>query len=163
MTNSDDRLAISKIYEESWKYAYRGIVPQSYLEKIPEGQWAPRIEEDNRKNLVMIREEKLIGTSSFGRSRMAEMKEFGEIISLYLLPEVMGNGYGSLLLKAALAELSKMGFDKVFLWVLEENYRARHFYEKFGFVQSERCLVTEIGGKRLNEVQYCFALSRNEE
>lgn len=36
----DDRSAISRIYEESWKFAYRGIVPQEYLDSIPEGRWA---------------------------------------------------------------------------------------------------------------------------
>ncbi|WP_218015478.1 hypothetical protein [Dialister micraerophilus] len=40
ITNSDDRLAISKIYEESWKYAYKGIIPQEYLNSIPEGRWS---------------------------------------------------------------------------------------------------------------------------
>ena len=44
MTQLDDRLAISKVYEESWKYAYQGIVPQDYLNSIPEGQWASHIE-----------------------------------------------------------------------------------------------------------------------
>lgn len=33
----DDRMAISHIYEESWKFAYRNIVPQSYLDSIPVG------------------------------------------------------------------------------------------------------------------------------
>ena len=45
---SDDRLAISKVYEESWKYAYQGIVPSEYLKNIPEGQWAAHIEEEDR-------------------------------------------------------------------------------------------------------------------
>ena len=34
---SDDRKAISSIYEISWKYAYAGIIPQDYLDQIPEG------------------------------------------------------------------------------------------------------------------------------
>lgn len=45
---------------------------------------------------------------------------------------------------------------KVFLWVLEENHNARHFYEKCGFVQTERCLYSDIGGRELKEVQYCY-------
>ena len=36
-SESDDRKEISRIYEESWKYAYRGIIPQEYLDAIPEG------------------------------------------------------------------------------------------------------------------------------
>lgn len=65
----------------------------------------------------------------------------------------MGKGYGRLLLQAVVSELKKMGFDKVFLWVLEENQNARHFYEKCGFVQTGRCMWSDIGGKELKEVQ----------
>lgn len=38
ITQADDKSAVSKVYEESWKYAYQGIVPQDYLDSIPEGQ-----------------------------------------------------------------------------------------------------------------------------
>lgn len=154
MTKEDNRLAVSKVYEESWKYAYKGIVPQDYLDSIPKGQWASNIEQADRKNLVLVQSGIIIGTSSFGKSRMAEMNGFGEIISLYFLPEYMGKGYGRLLLQAVVSELKKMGFDKVYLWVLEKNRNARRFYEKCSFVQTERCLFSDIGGKELKEVQY---------
>lgn len=156
ITKSDDRRAVSKVYEESWKYAYQGIVPQDYLDGIPKGHWVSHIEQENRKNLVLVQDGVIIGTSGFGKSRMTEMSEYGEIISLYLLPEYMGRGFGRLLLQADVSELKKMGFDKVFLWVLEENHNARYFYEKCGFVQTEHCLHSDIGGKKLKEVQYCF-------
>ena len=156
ITATDDRLAIRKVYEESWKYAYKGIIPQDYLDSIPEGRWASHIEQADRKNLVMIQDGIIIGTSGFSKSRMVEMNGFGEIISLYFLPEYIGKGYGRLLLQAAVSELKKMGFDKVFLWVLEGNQNARHFYEKCDFVQTERCLFSDIGGKELKEVQYCY-------
>ena len=41
---SDDRRELSRIYEESWKSAYRGIIPQAYLDSIPEGRWAGALE-----------------------------------------------------------------------------------------------------------------------
>ena len=34
LRDSDDRVAVSRIYEESWKFAYKGIVPQAYLDSI---------------------------------------------------------------------------------------------------------------------------------
>lgn len=37
--STDDPLAISRVYEESWKTAYRGIIPASYLDSIPAGHW----------------------------------------------------------------------------------------------------------------------------
>jgi len=154
LTESDDRLAVSKVYEESWKYAYRGIVPQDYLDSIPEGQWAPHIGQEDRHNFVLVLDGTIVGTSGFGKSRMAEMSGFGEIISIYLLPDYMGKGYGRLLLRAVLEELEKLGFDRVYLWVLEENRNARHFYEKCGFVQTEQCQFCDIGGVECKEVQF---------
>ena len=31
---NDDPFEISDIYEQSWKYAYKGIIPQEYLDSI---------------------------------------------------------------------------------------------------------------------------------
>lgn len=151
---TDDRYAISKVYEESWRYAYKDIVPQEYLDSIPSGNWAQRIDTDSRYTMVMTDGERIVGTSSFGRSRSAEMPGYGEIISIYFLPEYMGKGHGKRLLDAVIYELKSMGFDEVFLWVLEDNRGARRFYEKFGFAHSDCNIETYIGGKRLKEVQY---------
>lgn len=156
MKKSDSRIAVSRVYEESWKYAYKSIVPQEYLESIKEGQWASSIEQENRKNIIAIKDKTIIGTSSFGKARMEEMENFGEIISLYLLPKYMRKGFGRLLLQTILGELKKMGHDRVYLWVLEKNKNARQFYEKCGFIQTDRCLINSIGGKDLKEVQYVY-------
>lgn len=48
LNENDNRLEISKIYEESWKYAYKGIIPQSYLDSIPKGKWAVHLDKKER-------------------------------------------------------------------------------------------------------------------
>ena len=35
----DDRMAVSRVYEESWKTVYRGIIPDAFLDSIPVGHW----------------------------------------------------------------------------------------------------------------------------
>ena len=45
LRGADGRLAVSRICEESWRYAYRGIVPQSYLDGIPAGLWAAGLDQ----------------------------------------------------------------------------------------------------------------------
>ena len=70
----------------------------------------------------------------------------------------MRKRYGRLLLKAVIHELKNMGFEEIFLWVLEDNHRARRFYEKSGFRKSSQYIEDCIGGKRLKEVQYCYGL-----
>lgn len=158
----DDRMAISRIYEEGWRFAYRGIVPQEYLDSIPVGGWASCIDREGVGSLVMTEDGRLIGTSSYSKSRWEQFREFGEIISIYLLPEYTGRGYGRLLLEAVAGELEKLGYRDIFLWVLAENMRARGFYEKCGFTLTEHCMEHEIGGKKLQEVQYCRLIGKTE-
>ncbi len=85
-------------------------MPQDYLDNIPVGQWSTHIEWADRKNLVMVQDGIIIGTSGFGKSRMEEMNGFGEIISLYFLPEYMRKGYGRLLLQAVVSELKEVQY-----------------------------------------------------
>ncbi|KAA3384440.1 GNAT family N-acetyltransferase [Akkermansia muciniphila] len=156
LEKDDDRLAISRIYEESWKAAYRDIIPEEYLASIPPGRWAPYLDAEGRQSLVLLEDGAYIGTASYARSRTDLLRDYGEIISLYLLPESMGKGYGKKLLSAAIDALSSLGNRDLFLWVLEENQRARRFYEKAGFVPSGDFLEACIGGKDLREVQYRY-------
>ncbi|WP_373265802.1 GNAT family N-acetyltransferase [Hungatella hathewayi] len=156
MIPSDNRFALSHIYEESWRYAYKGIIPQAYLDSIPTGRWAANFDQAEMNTIVMIQNDIFIGTTSFCKSRYPEFKEFGEIVSLYMLPEYMGNGYGKHLLNAAVDGLIRLGYCDIFLWVLEENYRARSFYEKAGFKPTNHYLNDSIGGRDLWEVQYRF-------
>lgn len=158
MKESDDRLAVSSIYEAGWKYAYKDIVPQDYLDSIEAGRWASCLDMEGVGSLVVEEDGKLIGTSSFSKSRWEQFGGFGEIISIYLLPEYIGRGYGRQLLEMVVIELAKRGFQDILLWVLAENKNARKFYEKCGFTKTEHSMMHEIGGKELQELQYCYSV-----
>lgn len=153
---TDSREEISNVYEQSWKFAYNGIIAQEYLDSIPSGQWCGTLDNPGRYNLVMLDGDKIIGTSSYCKSRFEEYKDWGEIISIYFLPVYMDKGYGKGLLEQAIEELKAMGYKKIFLWVLEDNHRARHFYEKCGFKNSGEYMHNVIGGKQLRELQYVY-------
>ena len=156
INETDDRLAVSHVYEASWKSAYQGIVPQTYLDSIPAGRWISSLKNPAWHTLVMLDNDLIAGTSSYCASRFERMKGYGEIISIYLLPEYCGKGYGKRLLQAAVDGLYKIGFTDIFLWVLEGNNRARQFYEKFGFIITGDYLDDNIGGKPLRELQYVY-------
>lgn len=157
---SDDRFAISRIYEESWKFAYKDIVPQDYLDSIQPGRWAPYLDREGSYSLVLIENGMIVGTSAYSRSRCPEFEDFGEIISIYLLPQYMGKGYGKNLLDAVVGELAELGFQDIFLWALKKNLRARKFYEKNGFILTGHSMNHEIGGKELQEVQYYCSVEK---
>lgn len=156
--NKDDNLLeISKILECSWKYAYKNIIPQSYLNSIPAGQWANSIHKPGMHSLVLIESGRMIGAASFCKSRREKYSDYGEIVSIYFLPDFIGKGYGRLLLNKCIEELKKCGFGKILLWVLEDNHRARKFYEKNGFLCSGVSLEDTIGGKHVREILYFLA------
>ena len=150
----DDRNALSRIYEESWRFAYKGIIPQDYLDSIPKGQWAASADKPNISSLILTENGEMVGTASFCPSRFEDMAGWGEIVSIYLLPNFMGKGYGKMLFAEAVRGLEEVGFRDIFLWVLEENTNARRFYERQGFVPSGKYLDDNIGGKPLREMQY---------
>lgn len=160
LRESDNLNSIGRIYEKSWKYAYQGIIPMEYMDSIPQDQWGSKLRCPGRCTLVCKENETYIGTASFGKSRLDRYPESGEIISLYLLPEFIGKGYGKQLMEVLLLELQKQGYQEVYLWVLEENLRARRFYEKMGFVHTGEYLDNTIGGKALREVRYLFSFSQ---
>ena len=155
LCEDDDLLAISRIYALSWKAAYRGILPDAYLDTLREDRWAPFLKDPKDiRSLVMIKDTQFIGTASVCPARDPKMAGWGELVSIYLLPEHYDKGLGKPLLEAALAELERMGFKDIYLWVLRDNSRARRFYEKNGFADSGETGSYEISGESIPEVKY---------
>lgn len=150
----DDRRAVGRIYEDSWKYAYKELLPQEYLDHLSAELWANRLDISDRHSLIVELDGKMIGTASYGKSRDAEYAGQGEIYSIYLLPGYIGRSYGKQLIDAVIEQLHALGYKSIFLWVLENNLGARGFYEKAGFTCSGKSKQAKIGGKTVTEVQY---------
>ena len=153
----DDLRAIGDIYVRSWQAAYQGLVPQEFLDALSVDRWVGAFEKGMNPACLLIEDGRFIGTSSLRSGRDAGMEDMGEIVSIYLLPEYYGRGLGRMLIDAVEAELRKMGFEMLYLWVLRDNARARRFYEKAGFVPSGDERTIEIGGAALEEVRYVKA------
>lgn len=81
-------------------------------------------------NLILIEKEKIIGTAGFRKSRWEKNSDYGEIVSIYFLPDYIRKRYGRLLLNKCIEELKQYWFSKVLLWVLEDNHRAKKFIKK---------------------------------
>jgi ribosomal protein S18 acetylase RimI-like enzyme len=65
-----------------------------------------------------------------------ENKVIGEIHEIFVHPEWQKRGIGEALVFRGLEYLKSKGRDTIGLWVGATNYKAKKFYEKFGFRES---------------------------
>lgn len=158
MTASDDFAAAAQVYADSWKHAYRGLMPQRYLDKLNPAGWIGVLKADPASSLIALEEDRIVGTAYVTFARDEERVGFGEIVSLYLLPQAMGKGYGRRLWQAAVEHCRQQGLGGVCLWVLAANEPARRFYEHMGMICSGRSKTEAIGGEMLPLTEYYLLL-----
>lgn len=157
---SSDACNVAEVHVESWKYAYRGLIPDSILDNLSVENrtkfWGQAIESGNPQLLVVEKNSSLVGWVAFGSSRDGDAtSQTGEIEAIYIHPSHWRQGFGEGLLSAAKNILIYQNYTCVTLWVLSGNIRATNFYEKQGF-QVDSCSpkVSERGGKILEEIRY---------
>jgi ribosomal protein S18 acetylase RimI-like enzyme len=159
-----DAEAVGRIHVESWNVAYRGIMPDDVIAKTDLSYrtqfWAERIADREWPVFVIEEQGDYVAFCQMIPSRDDDddPQRVGHITSLHVLPWIRGRGYGRALMDHVIAEFRRRGFSAVTLWVLEENWPARRFYETYGF--------TLDGGSRtyprtsVPEVRYRILLNR---
>lgn len=162
LASIDDAFIISHIHALSWKSVYKGILPQQYLDDIQDDSWVNVIQDWMKYNVITVQiaydNDVPMGCIAYGRSRDDGLPHWGEIVSLYFIPDYMGKGYGNKLMDKALFDMLQQGFKNVYLWVLEDNIRAQKFYEKNGFICSEEKNVIDISGQPFINIRYTMNL-----
>jgi ribosomal protein S18 acetylase RimI-like enzyme len=159
----EDVPEIAVVHVRSWQAAYRGLLPQEYLDGLDPGQrigqWERSLSAAKRSDggtLVAEAGGRLSGFVSYGPARDddAESRRAGEIYAIYLVPAAWGEGIGRQLMAAALGRLGKAAFDRVILWVLDSNVRARRFYEAGGWLADGAAKRDDSFGVPMTEVRY---------
>lgn len=132
----DDAVAVATIQVHGHRFAYRGLLPQPESDEEWIAQrtqaWLSQLAPDNdRRTFVAERDGAVIGFVAVGPAE--HEPTIGHLYALYLEPPLIGTGVGAALCKAGVADLRARGFRAATLWVLEENARARRFYERAGW------------------------------
>ncbi len=158
-----DANTITKIHIASWQGAYRGIIPDNILDNISfhirETMWREGLEQG--WNCFLFEEMgEVLGFVSYCPSRDADADPHftAEIAAIHIHPDHWRKGFGRLLYEKILAEAKQAQFKELTLWCLEENYRARKFYENLGFVLTPAIKYEDMDGITLPEVRYRMAL-----
>jgi RimJ/RimL family protein N-acetyltransferase len=153
-----DADAIGRVHVRAWQAAYRGHMPDDYLDGLrPEqraAHWAGVLGRDPPRGAVLVAERagEVVGFAAVGPS--PDPEGAGELFAINLDPGHWGTGAGRALLAAAQAELARLGFEETVLWVLPGNARARRFYEVAGWVADGSTRESEVLGVIVPEVRY---------
>jgi len=155
-----DAPAIAKVRIDTWRTAYRDIVPEDYLSNMSyeesERSWAMRLKESEReKAWVYVAVDvagRLVGFVSGGVGRDVDPMYKSELYAIYILQAYQGQGIGRILTLALVERLVQMGFDSMLLWVFADN-PARRFYEALGG-QLMKTSQFELSGATIDEVAY---------
>jgi GNAT superfamily N-acetyltransferase len=165
---AEDAGQIALVHVRSWQGAYRGLIPQAFLDGLDVAQrtrtWERALAEtDNPRAGVLVADDgrNVVGFVGYFPSRDpdADPDLIGEIGAIYLLPGAWGGGIGKRLMEAALGRLAGAGFTQVTLWVLDSNDRARRFYEAGGWSADGAAKQDDSRGFPLSEVRYRRSLS----
>jgi ribosomal protein S18 acetylase RimI-like enzyme len=160
-----DALGVAKVHVYTWQVAYRGVIPDSYLESLSvinrEPVWRESIIKGSPELWVAESNSEIVGWAAFGPSRDGDADEtVGELEAIYVTPSFWKKGLGRSLWLTARRRLVERGFASATLWVLRDNLRAIQFYRAAGFAEdtaSEKEIVR--GGQELREVRYAASLS----
>lgn len=159
---------ISRIHAASWKVAYQGIVPQAYLDTLPEDYWVESftqwLQDGALQALIAWEGDTAVGCVSYGKQvSSADLEQlppdYGEIRSIYIHPDFMRRGYGKVLLHDAELALRIQGYSHCSLYVLEQNLSARAFYEKHGYTWEGTIDSFCILGQEITEMRYVKSLA----
>lgn len=154
-----DAAEVEGLRVAGWKSAYRGMIPDAYLDSL-----LVDVEQRRRRTAsraegviegVAVQGGAILGWVAAGPCRDDDLPggRQGEVYACYVLPACWHRGIGRLMMAYAEDALTQAGRDGITLWVLEANARARRFYESFGFRADGKRKFIDLGAP-VPEVRY---------
>lgn len=160
-----DVAAIADIHVRAWQRAYRGMMPDAFLDALtPEGRharWERDVAAPDGEMTVIVAEDastgRLAGFCSVCPQKHQEpgdaaLLPAGELYTMYVDGDAAGRGIGRRLIAAAEERMRVMGFVRGVLWMLAENAPARAFYERMGWEADGVSTAIAYGDRLVPEI-----------
>lgn len=154
-----DVSGIARVHVDSWRSAYRGIVPEDILAGLSyeqkERQWEATIRGTTHSEFVYLAEDEtgqVIGFASGGPALAGDPLYQAELFTIYILEAYQRQGLGQRLFFQVVERLHALGLTSLLIWVLAENTACR-FYESLGG-ELVKTGSYEIKGVTLQQVGY---------
>lgn len=154
---SADAAALSRVFCDSWLFAYRGIIPHLHLDSMirqrtPE--WWRTAVRSGDNMLVLELSGRLMGYATYGAARQRGSFQ-GEIYELYLDPVCQGLGLGEHLFEGCRHALDMRKLKGLIVWALLDNTPACDFYWRRGGRPVANAF-TRIGRVRLEKIAFAW-------
>jgi GNAT superfamily N-acetyltransferase len=152
----EDGEAFVRAYELSWDAMAAPLVGKalsdfvSFEDRLESFRAALAQRSDDARVLVAECNGPIVGVATCVRDGSTS-----ELRSLYVVPDAWGTGVAHGLLDTALDAMRERGAAEATLWVVEENARARRFYEREGWTLDGETRASQLGPR---EVRYRRAL-----
>ena len=154
-----DADAIARVQVDTWRSAYRSLVPDEVLDSLSYQQrseyWGNILAQKDRVRVFLVAEEGDKGVVGFcvcGLNRDQDLAFEAELYAIYVLEMHQGRGIGRALFEQCKKWTLDRGMSSMIVWVLRDN-PYRRFYETMeGEVVSQRMI--SIGETDLPEVAY---------
>ena len=155
-----DAAEIANVHISSWREAYKGLLPQEFLDDRPlyfknrYELWKKMTVNPSQVTYVAeCPENGVVGFINGEYPRDLDFKDHAEVWCIYLLKKYHGKKIGFQLLKAYFDIFSAKGFSKGYLWVIRDNPTIK-FYESTGGKFSGLSKKATIQGQEVEEL--CF-------
>ena len=157
-----DADAIALLHTRSWRENYRGAFHDTFLdEDLPEERlrvWRARLDHPPENQFVQLAVDRasLVGfVCTYG----AHDPRWGSFVdNLHVAKIAKRSGIGSSLMRQAGACLARLHPDLgVYLWVLQSNSAARHFYERLGAENAGVSTMETHGGAVVRSCRYTWS------
>ncbi len=159
----DDFGAIARVQTDGWRDSFRGVMPDNVLDgpllEDHRTLWRRMLSsrggfgDDGHPWLAVDATGRVIGFSAYGPVRGSSWSHDAEIYALYVETAWHGHGLGRALVRQTAKSLLEQHRTSLLLWALEDNLKARAFYEHIGGKLIDR-EAHNFGGVWLPEVAY---------
>lgn len=155
----EDVAAVAEVHVRTWQAAYEHVFGAERLAGIDPGareRFARRFSTDPDYDAFVAEDEgRIVGFVACGPAE--QEAEQRELFAIYVLPEAWGTTAAPGLMEAALGAMRERGAPDAILWVLDDNPRARRFYEREGW-RSDETAESEYLGLTVPLVRYRVVL-----